>query len=84
VVTDEKVRMSLTVSDTQAGADMVHASMDDQLRRAGWTPLLPAPQAGQPLRMYRRGAEICVVHVGLAPDARGNVITLLHKQQGIE
>lgn len=83
-VSDEKIGISLSVSDTTAAPETVHAAMAAQLKRDGWTPALPDSPAERPLRIYRRRAELCCVHVAPAPGTGGNVITLLHKQQGIE
>lgn len=54
------------------------AQAADELRAAGWTPLVPAGS----LRWFSKGKEICLVMAHDAPGGAGTRLTALVRRQG--
>jgi len=79
---DDKSNAGLSIAETSADPAAVRGYFASQLSSSGWTPALPG---GPSLLVFNnKKNEICCVFVEPAQTNGKNLITLLHKQQGIE
>ncbi|OGV69013.1 MAG: hypothetical protein A2283_23105 [Lentisphaerae bacterium RIFOXYA12_FULL_48_11] len=86
-VRDDKSNAGLAVAETSADALSVRSFFASQLSSAGWSPAMPGQTAANmssSLLVYNRNREICCIFVDTSLSNGKNLITLLHKQQGIE
>ena len=84
---DDKSNAGLAVSETSSDATSVHNFFTLQLSSSGWTSALPSQSGSNrhlSLLVYNKNREICCVFVDTSLANGKNLITLLHKQQGIE
>ena len=80
-------KIGVAVSDTKAAVDAVETHLLVNLRRKGWQPALPptkGKKSGTSFTVYMKGLDVCCTYIGPSADGNGNVITILHKEQGVE
>ena len=80
-------KISVAVSDTKAGVDAVEAHLLANLTKSGWEPALPptkGKKSGTSFTIFMKGLDVCCTDIGPSSDGNGNVITILHKKQGVK
>lgn len=82
---DDRASMGALVSRTAAGQETVRRFYDQALRGAGWIAATPPQGAtASGLQLYLKRGRVCCVLVSPAREEGLNLITVLHKERGIE
>jgi putative intracellular protease/amidase len=82
---DDRAAMGALVSRTAAGPETVRRFYDQALRGAGWTAATsPEGPAASSLQVYLKRERVCCVLVSPAREEGLTLITVLHKERGIE